>query len=76
MTHKVAINGLGRFGRAALKLTLEGPELELVAVTKIGSLENITYLLKYDAVYGRTSDRSRSSTASWLLAGDRSSTPD
>jgi glyceraldehyde 3-phosphate dehydrogenase len=53
MPSKVAINGLGRIGRAALKLALEQPELELVAVNEIGSLENMVYLLKYDTVYGR-----------------------
>jgi glyceraldehyde 3-phosphate dehydrogenase len=53
MANKVAINGLGRIGRAALKLALEQPELELVAVNEIGSLENMVYLLKYDSVYGR-----------------------
>jgi glyceraldehyde-3-phosphate dehydrogenase/erythrose-4-phosphate dehydrogenase len=30
MPNKVAINGLGRIGRAALKLAVEHPELELV----------------------------------------------
>jgi glyceraldehyde 3-phosphate dehydrogenase len=53
MPNKVAINGLGRIGRAALKLTVEQPELELVAVNEIGSLENMVYLLKYDTAYGR-----------------------
>jgi glyceraldehyde 3-phosphate dehydrogenase (phosphorylating) len=53
MTSKVAINGLGRIGRAALKLALERPELEVVAVNEIGSLDNMVYLLKYDTVYGR-----------------------
>jgi glyceraldehyde 3-phosphate dehydrogenase len=53
MPNKVAINGLGRIGRAALKLALEQPELEVVAVNEIGSLENMVYLLKYDSVYGR-----------------------
>jgi glyceraldehyde 3-phosphate dehydrogenase (phosphorylating) len=53
MANKVAINGLGRIGRAALKLALEQPELELVAVNEIGSLENMVYLLKHDSVYGR-----------------------
>src|SRR5215203_6329960 len=53
MTAKVAINGLGRIGRAALKLILDTPELELVAVNDIGSLENMAYLIKYDTVYGR-----------------------
>jgi glyceraldehyde 3-phosphate dehydrogenase len=50
---KVAINGLGRIGRAALKLILDTPGLELVAVNDIGSLENMAYLLKFDTVYGR-----------------------
>jgi glyceraldehyde 3-phosphate dehydrogenase len=53
MTNKVAINGLGRIGRAALKLVLEQPQLELVAVNELGSVENMAYLLKYDTVYGR-----------------------
>jgi glyceraldehyde 3-phosphate dehydrogenase len=53
MASKVAINGLGRIGRAALKLALEQPQLELVAVNELGSLENMVYLLKYDSVYGR-----------------------
>lgn len=29
------------------------PDLELVVVNDIGSLENMAYLLKYDTVYGR-----------------------
>jgi glyceraldehyde 3-phosphate dehydrogenase len=53
MPSKIAINGLGRIGRAALKLALEQPEFELVAVNEIGSLENMVYLLKYDTAYGR-----------------------
>jgi glyceraldehyde 3-phosphate dehydrogenase (phosphorylating) len=53
MANKVAINGLGRIGRAALKLALDQPQLELVAVNEIGSLDNMVYLLKYDTVYGR-----------------------
>ena len=32
---KVAINGLGRIGRATLKIILDTPELELVAVNDI-----------------------------------------
>ncbi len=39
MAVNVAINGLGRIGRAALKLILDTPELDLVAVNDIGSLE-------------------------------------
>jgi glyceraldehyde 3-phosphate dehydrogenase len=50
---RVAINGLGRIGRAAFKLIMETPELELVAVNDLVPSENLAYLLKYDTVYGR-----------------------
>lgn len=53
MTARVAINGLGRIGRATLKLVLEDPGLELVAVNDIADPENLAYLLKFDTVYGR-----------------------
>lgn len=50
---RIAINGLGRIGRAALKIVLETPGLELVAVNDIGAPEAIAYLLRHDTVYGR-----------------------
>ncbi len=50
---RIAINGLGRIGRAALKIILKDKDLELVAVNDIASPENIAYLIKYDSVYGR-----------------------
>ncbi len=50
---RVAINGLGRIGRAMLKIVLETPELELVAVNDIGAPEALAYLLRHDTVYGR-----------------------
>lgn len=49
---KVAINGLGRIGRAAFKVILEHPDLELVAVNDVVPTDNIAYLLKHDTVYG------------------------
>jgi glyceraldehyde 3-phosphate dehydrogenase len=49
----IAINGLGRIGRAALKVITEVDELDLVAVNDIVSPENLAYLLKFDTVYGR-----------------------
>jgi glyceraldehyde 3-phosphate dehydrogenase len=53
MPNKIAINGLGRIGRAALKLAVEHPDLDVVAVNEIGSLDNMVYLLRYDTAYGR-----------------------
>ena len=49
---KIAINGMGRIGRAALKLIIETNGLELIAINDIISIENLVYLIKYDTVYG------------------------
>lgn len=49
---RIAINGMGRIGRAALKVILETPELSLVAVNDIAPIENIQYLLQFDSVHG------------------------
>jgi len=50
---KIAINGFGRIGRAALKIIMDTPGLELVAVNDIMSIDNAAYLLKYDSAYGK-----------------------
>lgn len=50
---RVAINGLGRIGRAALKVVMDTEALELVAVNDLGAVENFAWLIRYDSVYGR-----------------------
>jgi glyceraldehyde 3-phosphate dehydrogenase len=50
---KVAINGLGRIGRATMKIILDTPGLELVAVNDVIPADNLAYLLNFDSVYGR-----------------------
>lgn len=54
---KVAINGLGRIGRAAFKIILDTPELELVAVNDLIPPDDLAYLLSYDTVYRRYPSR-------------------
>lgn len=49
---KVAINGFGRIGRAAFKIALEKPELEIVAINDLTDPHVLAHLLKYDSVYG------------------------
>jgi len=49
----VAINGLGRIGRAFLKLAIKNPNIKIVAANDLGDLDNIAYLLKYDSAYGK-----------------------
>lgn len=48
---RVAINGLGRIGRTFLKMSLDNPYFEVVAVNDLGDIYNMAYLLKYDTVY-------------------------
>ena len=55
MSTRVAINGLGRIGRAILKLVIDEPSFELVAVNDLVEVENLAYLLRFDTVYGRYS---------------------
>lgn len=50
---RIAINGFGRIGRAFVRQAYNRPEIELVAVNDLGSLENLAYLLKYDTVYNK-----------------------
>lgn len=50
---RVAINGFGRIGRAFVRQSFDRPEIELVAINDLGSLENLAYLLTHDTVYGR-----------------------
>lgn len=38
---KIAINGLGRIGRAVLKIVVDTPQLELAAVNDLISTENL-----------------------------------
>lgn len=50
---RVAINGFGRIGRAFLKLSWEREDLEVIAVNDLGTIDSLSYLLKYDTVYGK-----------------------
>lgn len=48
---KIAINGLGRIGRAFLKIALE-KGLNVVAINDLADIKSLVYLIKYDSVYG------------------------
>lgn len=69
--NKVAINGLGRIGRAALKILVESDDLELVAVNDLADAENLAYLLNFDTVYGRYRSVVRSEGNTLLIDGRR-----
>ncbi len=66
----VAINGLGRIGRATLKIVMETPGLSLVAANDIGAPDSVEYLLKYDTVYGRYEKTVDATDGGHLKIGD------
>ncbi len=68
---KIAINGMGRIGRAALKVILDTDGLELVAINDIVSIENLAYLLKYDTVYGKYEHTVAHDTDSFTIKGSK-----
>jgi glyceraldehyde 3-phosphate dehydrogenase len=69
--NKVAINGLGRIGRAAFKLIVESDDLDLVAVNDLTDAENLAYLLNFDTVYGRYPTVVRAEDNDLLIDGRR-----
>lgn len=51
---RVLINGLGRIGRAIVRINLEKNYFDLVCINDINpDNKNIAYLLKYDCTYGK-----------------------
>lgn len=49
---RIAINGFGRIGRAAFKIALDKPEVEVVAINDLINPVVLAHLLKYDTAYG------------------------
>ncbi len=66
---KVAINGLGRIGRAVLKIIQEDSEFDLVAINDLVPPDNLAYLLKYDTVYSRYEKEVEFTENSLTIAG-------
>ncbi|MBB6624035.1 type I glyceraldehyde-3-phosphate dehydrogenase [Clostridium gasigenes] len=49
----VAINGFGRIGRLALRLMIDNPEFNVVAINDLTDAKTLTHLFKYDSAQGR-----------------------
>jgi glyceraldehyde 3-phosphate dehydrogenase len=57
MKPKILLNGLGRIGKAILRLSLESDALDIVAINEINpSNESIAYSINYDSTYGKIGD--------------------
>ena len=71
MPGKVAINGLGRIGRAVFRILVDrGEPLEIAAINDLGAPDDLAHLLKYDSVHG-TWDRTIEVADNQLKIGGR-----
>ncbi len=66
MRKRIAINGFGRIGRLVLRIALQRPNLEVVAINDLVPADNLAYLFKHDTVHG-TYPKSVSSEGNTLI---------
>ncbi len=52
-TTRIGLMGFGRIGRNFFRLVHDRDDLDVVAISDIADPEALTYLLKYDSIYGR-----------------------
>ena len=52
MPLRVGLNGAGRIGRALLRLLVDDPRVEIVAINDVAGAPAIAHLLRHDSVYG------------------------
>ncbi len=53
MTIRIGLMGFGRIGRNVFRLVHNRDDLDVVAISDIAEPRALTYLLKYDSIYGR-----------------------
>jgi len=82
---KIAINGFGRIGRLFFRQAFGHPDIDIVAINDLGSVQNLAYLLQYDTVYRkfpseirgltrtetRPSDNGQGSTLNYLSVNEK-----
>lgn len=74
MKTKILINGIGRIGKAILKIILEDKEyenFELVAINEINPyIENIIYSINYDSTYGNIKNKFKVIDNNYIKSSD------
>ena len=55
---RILLNGVGRIGKAILRIANSSTSIEVVAINELNSnIENIVYSINYDSTYGRFEDK-------------------
>ena len=52
-TARIGLMGFGRIGRNVFRLLHDRDDLDVVAISEVADPDALTYLLKYDSIYGR-----------------------
>ncbi len=66
---KIAINGFGRIGRAAFKIALSKPDIEVVAINDLTDAKTLAHLLQHDSIYGKFSHNVTAQDTSLVIEG-------
>ncbi len=53
MTTRIGLMGFGRIGRNVFRLLHDRDDLDIVSISDVADPSALTYLLKYDSIYGR-----------------------
>jgi len=54
----ILLNGVGRIGKAILRISLDNPNINIVAINEINkNIQNIAYVINYDSTYGKLKDK-------------------
>ena len=71
MPVRIAINGLGRMGRALFRVAWPRPGIEIVAVNDLGTAEQLAGLLARDSLHGRFPGEVTSEPGAMIVSGRR-----
>jgi glyceraldehyde 3-phosphate dehydrogenase len=66
MVKRIAINGFGRIGRLVLRIAMEHPHLQVVAINDLVPPDNLAYLFKHDTVH-RSYPKTVTSDGNYLI---------
>jgi glyceraldehyde 3-phosphate dehydrogenase len=70
MAVKIGINGFGRIGRCVLRMGIDNPDVEFVAINDITDPKTLAHLLKYDSIHG-VLNKDVKATASGIQVGHK-----
>lgn len=71
MVKRIAINGFGRIGRLVLRIALQNPHLEVVAINDLVPPDNLAYLFKHDTVHGKYPGSVSADTNALIIDGKK-----